>query len=278
MSQSPVAPPPLRVPVADSHCHLDMCAEDGGRSVDESLAAARMVGVTKVIQVGCDVAGSRWAADLAERNADVWAAVAIHPNEAPRIHAEGGLDLVEAAWGQIAELAGLPQVRAVGETGMDFYRTPPPGRAIQEESFRKHIQIAKSVGKPLVVHDRDAHSDVLRIIDDEGAPDIVVLHCFSGDAEFAVAAVERGWYCSFSGVVTFRNAAPLRGALKAVPDDRVLVETDAPFLTPMPHRGKPNGPNLMPLTVRAMAQVRRSGEDELAAHLMVNTERVFGPL
>ncbi len=278
MSQSPVAPPPLRVPVADSHCHLDMCAEDGGRSVDESLAAARMVGVTKVIQVGCDVAGSRWAADLAERNADVWAAVAIHPNEAPRIHAEGGLDLVEAAWGQIAELAGLPQVRAVGETGMDFYRTPPPGRAIQEESFRKHIQIAKSVGKPLVVHDRDAHSDVLRIIDDEGAPDIVVLHCFSGDAEFAAAAVERGWYCSFSGVVTFRNAAPLRGALKAVPDDRVLVETDAPFLTPMPHRGKPNGPNLMPLTVRAMAQVRRSGEDELAAHLMVNTERVFGPL
>ncbi len=278
MSQSPAAPPPLRVPVADSHCHLDMCAEDGGRSVEESLAAARMVGVTKVIQVGCDVAGSRWAADLAQRNADVWAAVAIHPNEAPRIHAEGGLDLVEAAWGQIAELAGLPQVRAVGETGMDFYRTPPPGRAIQEESFRKHIQIAKSVGKPLVVHDRDAHSDVLRIIDDEGAPDIVVLHCFSGDAEFAVAAVERGWYCSFSGVVTFRNAAPLRDALKAVPDDRVLVETDAPFLTPMPHRGKPNGPNLMPLTVRAMAQVRRSGEDELAAHLMVNTERVFGPL
>ncbi len=278
MSQSPAAPPPLRVPVADSHCHLDMCAEDGGRSVDESLAAARMVGVTKVIQVGCDISGSRWAADLAERNADVWAAVAIHPNEAPRIHVEGGLDLVEAAWAQIAELAGLPQVRAVGETGMDFYRTPPPGRAIQEESFRKHIQIAKSVGKPLVVHDRDAHSDVLRIIDDEGAPDIVVLHCFSGDAEFAVAAVERGWYCSFSGVVTFRNAAPLRGALKAVPDDRVLVETDAPFLTPMPHRGKPNGPNLMPLTVRAMAQVRRSGEDELAAHLMVNTERVFGPL
>ncbi len=278
MSDRPSAPEPLAVPVADSHCHLDMCATEGGPSPEESLKAARAVGVTKVIQVGCDVDGSRWAANFAAQEPDVWACVAVHPNEAPRIHRDGGLDLIEAAWGEIAGLAELPQVRAVGETGMDFYRTPPEGRAIQEESFRKHIEIAKGVGKPLVVHDRDSHADVLRIVDDEGAPESVVLHCFSGDADFASAAVERGWYCSFSGVVTFKNAQPLRDALAVVPDELVLVETDAPFLTPMPHRGKLNGPNLIPLTVRAMAQVRNIGEDELSANLMANTERVFGPL
>ena len=255
-----------------------MCAQDGGPTVDEALEIARSVGITKLIQVGCDVPGSQWAAATAAAYDDIWAAVALHPNEAPRIHETQGLDALEAAWAQIGALAELPAVRAVGETGMDFYRTGPRGRAAQEESFRHHIQIAKTVGKTLVVHDRESHSDVVRILDDEGAPDTVVLHCFSGDARFAQEAVERGWYCSFSGVVTFKNAVELREALEVVPNDRVLVETDAPFLTPAPYRGKPNAPYLVPLTVRVMAQTRGCAEAELAPLLWDNSQRAFGPL
>lgn len=273
-----IAPPALVRPVVDTHCHLDMCAADHGPSVAQALAAAQAVGVGKVIQVGCDVAGSRWAAATATEFDDVWAAVALHPNEAPRIHAEGGLNLLEAAWREISELAQLPAVRAIGETGMDFYRTEPGGRAVQEESFRHHIQLAKQTRKTLVVHDRDSHGDVLRILDDEGAPEVVVLHCFSGDARFAQQAVERGWYCSFSGVITFKNATELRSALKVVPDDRVLVETDAPFLTPVPYRGKLNASYLVPLIVRAMVEVRRTDEQTLAEQLWNNSERAFGPL
>ncbi len=166
----PPLPKPLPGPVVDTHCHLDMCAADDGPSVSDALLLAAEVGITRIIQVGCDVAGSRWAAQIAEEYPNIWAAVALHPNEAPRIHDEGGLVLLEAAWREISELAALPQVRAIGETGMDFYRTPPQGRAIQEESFRTHIRLAKELGKALVVHDREAHDDVLRILDDEGHP------------------------------------------------------------------------------------------------------------
>lgn len=275
---APEAPAPLVAPVVDSHCHLDMCAQDGGPTLDEAMAAAAAVNVTKVIQVGCDVAGSAWAVQAAASHPDVWAAVALHPNEAPRIHAEGGLQMLESAWSAIEELAARPEVRAIGETGMDFFRTPRGGQAVQEESFRRHIQIAKDLNKTLVVHDRDAHDDVLRIVDDEGAPETVVLHCFSGDADFARAAAERGWYCSFAGVVTFKNAVALREALEVVPENRVLVETDAPFLTPVPHRGKSNGSYLIPLTVRAMADVRGKSEVQLCAALMANSHRAFGPL
>ena len=178
----------------------------------------------------------------------------------------------------IADLARRPDVRGIGETGMDFYRTGPDGRSVQEESFRAHIDIAKSVGKALVVHDRDAHDDVLRILDDAGAPEVVVLHCFSGDADFARAAAERGWFCSFAGVVTFANAAGLREALEVVPSDLLLVETDAPFLTPVPHRGKPNSSYLLPWTVRAVAAVRDWDLTDTCELLMMNTERAFGPL
>lgn len=272
------APQPLARPVVDTHCHLDMCAADGGPSVDQALAAAAAAGVRKIIQVGCDVPGSRWAAEVAARYADIWASVAVHPNEAPRILDRAGPGGLEAAWQEIGDLAGLAQVRAIGETGMDFYRTQAAGRAAQEESFRAHIAIAKRAGKPLVVHDRDAHDDVLRILDDEGHPNAVVLHCFSGDAAFAQAAAERGWYCSFAGVVTFKNATGLREALAQVPRDRILVETDAPFLTPAPNRGKPNAPALAAFTVRAIAQVRAEPEAELAQALWDNAARVFGPL
>ena len=274
----PAATDPLVASVVDTHCHLDMCAADDGPTVSDALAAAASVGVTKVIQVGCDVPGSRWAAQVAAEYDDIWAAVALHPNEAPKIHATGGLTLLEAAWREIGELAEQPQVRAIGETGMDFFRTEAPGRAIQEESFRFHIGLAKRLGKALVVHDRDSHDDVLRILDDEGHPDVVVLHCFSGDADFARAASERGWYCSFSGVLTFKNAEDLREAAAVVRDERLLVETDAPFLTPVPFRGKPNAPYLVPLTVRQLAEVRDLDEASLCGVLYGNSQRAFGEL
>lgn len=274
----PLLPAPLPGPVVDTHCHLDMCAADDGPSVDDALVLASEVGITRIIQVGCDVPGSRWAAATAAEYENIWAAVALHPNEAPRIHDEGGLILLEAAWREISELAELPQVRAIGETGMDFYRTPTGGRAIQEESFRHHIQLAKRLGKALVVHDRESHDDVLRVLDDEGHPDAVVLHCFSGDAAFAAAASERGWYCSFAGVVTFKNAQDLREAATVVPLEQLLVETDAPFLTPAPYRGKPNASYLVPYTVRQIANLRDIPDLYLTEALYANSERAFGPL
>ncbi|MFE6778521.1 TatD family hydrolase [Streptomyces sp. NPDC057702] len=285
----PPLPEPLRVPVADSHTHLDM--QHG--TVDEALAKAASVGVHTVVQVGCDVAGSRWAAETAGAYDNVWAAVALHPNEAPRIvlgdpeghqgagrsrpaRAAGGDAALEAALAEIDALAALPQVRAVGETGLDYFRTGPEGMAAQELSFRRHIDIAKRHRKALVIHDREAHADVLRVLDEEGAPETVVFHCYSGDAAMAEICAEHGYYLSFAGNVTFKNAQPLRDALAVAPLDRVLVETDAPFLTPMPYRGRPNAPYLIPLTLRAMAEVRGIGEDELATAVAANTARAFG--
>lgn len=287
-SEPPEPPLPAALPagVADSHCHLDMSLDGDGHTafppdsdrVVDAIRRAGAVGVQSIIQVGCDVAGSRWSAAAAELYPQVWATVALHPNEAPRLAAAEGRPALDEALAQIAELAALPQVRGVGETGMDFFRTEPAGRSVQEESFRAHIEIAKSTGKSLVVHDREAHADVLRVLDDAGAPDVVVLHCFSGDADFARAAVERGWYCSFAGVVTFKNADTLRDALDAVTAELLLVETDAPFLTPAPHRGKPNASYLVPLTVRAIAERRDWDLADTCELLMANTERAFGPL
>ncbi|GAA3721380.1 TatD family hydrolase [Streptomyces tremellae] len=265
----PPLPEPLRVAVADAHTHLDM-QRDG---VEESLAKAASVGVTTVLQVGCDLAGSRWAARTAAVHAAVHAAVALHPNEAPKLEAVGTLD---AALGEIAELAALPEVRAVGETGLDHFRTGPEGRGAQERSFRAHIDIAKRHGKALMIHDRDAHADVLRILEEEGAPERTVFHCYSGDAEMAKVCADRGYYMSFAGNVTFKNAQPLRDALIVAPQELVLVETDAPFLTPAPFRGRPNAPYLIPVTLRAMAAVRGADEDAFAAVLAANTARAFG--
>ncbi|MEU4094535.1 TatD family hydrolase [Streptomyces sp. NPDC026673] len=285
-SAAPPLPEPLAVPVADSHTHLDM--QEG--TVEEALAKAASVGVTTVIQVGCDIDGSHWAARTAAAYDAVWAAVALHPNEAPRIvHGEpggggprqgareaGGLSALDAALAEIDALAALPQVRGVGETGLDYFRTGPEGVEAQHHSFRRHIDIAKRHGKALVIHDREAHADVLRILDEEGAPDTVVFHCYSGDAEMAKLCADKGYYMSFAGNVTYKSAQDLRDAVAVAPAELLLVETDAPFLTPVPHRGRPNAPYLIPVTVRAMAAVRGTGEDELAAAIGANTARVFG--
>lgn len=271
---------PLPSPVVDSHCHLDIAAggRDGGAGlpVETALAAAEAVGVDAVVQVGVDVASSRDSVQIAHDWPQVVAAVALHPNEAPRIDAERGAAALEDGWRQIAELACDDRVVAIGETGLDHYRTDSGGRAAQEESFRRHIRIAKDLDKALVIHDRDAHDDILRVMDDEGAPPRVVMHCFSGDADFARAVTGRGWYCSFAGVVTFKNATALREALGVVPRERILVETDAPFLAPAPFRGKPNASYLIPLTMRAMAAHLGADLDELCQTVRANTFEAFG--
>ncbi|MFA7768995.1 TatD family hydrolase [Streptomyces sp. NRRL S-448] len=281
----PPLPEPLRVAVADSHTHLDM--QSG--TVEEGLAKAASVGVTTVVQVGCDVKGSRWAAETAAAYENVHAAVALHPNEAPRIvlgdpdgwsrqgaRAGGGEAALDGALAEIEALAALDHVKAVGETGLDYFRTGPEGMAAQERSFRAHIEIAKRQGKALVIHDRDAHADVLRVLREEGAPERTVFHCYSGDADMARECAAAGYYMSFAGTVTFKNAAPLREALAVAPLELVLVETDAPYLTPAPYRGRPNAPYLIPLTVRAMATVRGIDEDAMATALAANTARAFG--
>ena len=276
----PAPPEPLRTSVVDTHCHLDIADGDDGAEwlgVDAAVAAAAAVGVTRIVQVGCDLPSARWSVAAAASNPALVATVALHPNEAPRILESGGRVALEAAYDEIAALAALPQVRGVGETGLDHFRTGEDGRGVQEESFRRHIDLARSVGKALVIHDRDAHDDVLRVLDSQGAPDTVVFHCFSGDAAMARRCADRGWYLSFAGTVTFKNAAPLREALAATPLDRVLVETDAPYLTPMPYRGRPNASYLVPLTVRAMATTMGVDEDTLAAALWNNAQAVFGP-
>jgi TatD DNase family protein len=200
----------------------------------------------------------------------VLAAVALHPNEA----GEGAA--TDDALAEIDRLAGLPRVRAVGETGLDRYRTGPEGWAAQEASFRAHIRIAEEHGVALVIHDRDAHEEILRVLEDEGAPERTVFHCFSGDASFARACVERGFVLSFAGTLTFGNAGYLREAAALAPVGQLLVETDSPFLTPAPFRGRPNASRLVPHTVRALAEVTGVELGELCAHLTANAERVFG--
>ncbi|MFJ4435229.1 TatD family hydrolase [Streptomyces sp. NPDC088923] len=282
----PPLPEPLRVAVADAHTHLDMQAG----TVDEALAKAASVGVTRLVQVGCDLAGSRWAAETAAAYAHIHATVALHPNEAPRIvHGDpeggwsrqgerpgGGEAALDEALDEIERLAALPQVVGVGETGLDYFRTGPEGKDAQERSFRAHIEIAKRHDRTLVIHDREAHADVLRVLKEEGAPERTVFHCYSGDAEMAEICAREGYYLSFAGNVTFKNAQNLRDALAVAPLDLVLVETDAPFLTPAPYRGRPNAPYLIPVTLRAMARVRDIAEEEMAEALARNTGRAFG--
>ncbi|KAB1937034.1 TatD family deoxyribonuclease [Micromonospora sp. ALFpr18c] len=275
----PPAPEPLPRPVLDSHTHLDITVSEagvpGGGPADDPVAAAvavaAKVGVDRLVQVGVDVASSRWGADSADAYPAVLATVALHPNEAPRL-----ADLDEALR-EIESLAARDRVRGIGETGMDFFRTGDEGRAAQEASFRAHIAIAKRYDKALVIHDRDAHADVLRILDDEGAPETVVLHCFSGDAEFARECVRRGYLLSFAGTVTFGSATALREAAALTPLDQILVETDAPYLTPTPHRGRPNASYLIPITVRALAATTGADLDELCAAISATGDRAFGP-
>ncbi len=274
--ERPPAPEPLPHPVVDNHCHLDIADGPDGAwlPTEEALAAAAAVGVTRIVQIGCDLPGARWAVEAATSYDALVAGVALHPNEAPRLEAEGRLD---AALEEIAALAASStRVRAVGETGLDYFRTGEDGRPAQHRSFRAHIDLAKRLDRTLVIHDRDAHDDVLRILDEEGVPDRFVMHCFSGDAAFARACLDRGAWLSFAGTVTFKNAEPLREALRVTPRDRVLVETDAPYLTPTPYRGRPNASYLVPVTMRAMAQTRGDDLATLCAAVDANTDAAFG--
>ncbi|MFD0582584.1 TatD family hydrolase [Dactylosporangium darangshiense] len=270
----PPAPDPLPVAVPDSHTHIDITLEgdsaDGPSTVEEAIGLAAAAGIDRLVQVGVDVESSRWGVEVAERHPAVVATVALHPNDAPR---QADLD---AALREIERLAAHPRVRGIGETGLDYFRTGEDGRKAQHESFRAHIAIAKRHGKTLVIHDRDAHDDVLAVLDEEGTPDQVVMHCFSGDEEFARECLDRGFLLSFAGTVTFGNAAHLRRAAAITPLDGLLVETDAPFLTPMPFRGRPNASYLIPLTVRALAEVTGHDLDALCAALSANGDRAFG--
>ncbi|MFY0409371.1 TatD family hydrolase [Solicola sp. PLA-1-18] len=272
--ERPEAPEPLPHPVVDNHCHLDLDDSPDQWATRDAIEAARAVGVPRIVQIGCDLPGARWAAQAALDHDEIVAGVALHPNEAPGLHERGELD---SALDEIEKLVtSTERVRAVGETGLDYFRTAEPGRAAQHESFRAHIEMAKRHDKVLVIHDRDSHADVLSVLDDAGAPERTVMHCFSGDAAFAQECLDRGFWLSFSGVVTFKNAEPIREALKITPLDRMLVETDAPFLTPTPYRGRPNASYLVPLTVRAMAQVTGRDDDELCRAIDANTTAVYG--
>jgi TatD DNase family protein len=258
--------------VFDAHTHLDAMAQRAGvpadaAFVDRVLADARAVGVRATITVADTVRSARWCVAAAAAHPDVYAAVAVHPTEIAA--------LTDEDYAELERLAGEPRVVAIGETGLDYYwdRTAP---AAQQEHFRRHIAIAKRAGKPLMIHDRDAHQDVLRILREEGAPAQVVFHAFSGDAAMARECVAAGYVLSFPGVITFRNAPALRAAAATVPIDQLLVETDAPFLTPHPHRGTPNAPRMLPLTVRGLAAATGYDELELCRAIAATGRRVFG--
>jgi TatD DNase family protein len=271
--ERPPLPEPLPHPVADSHCHLDI-ADGEWLQTGDAIDRAAEVGVPRIVQIGCDLPGAAWAVQAAQEHAALVAGVALHPNEAPRHAAQGRLDEALAEIERCAE--AHDRVRAVGETGLDFFRTGPEGRDAQVESFVRHLDLAKRLDKTLVIHDRDAHDAVLDVIDAEGAPERWVMHCFSGNPRFARACLDRGAYLSFAGTVTFKNAQPLREALGVTPLDRMLVETDAPFLTPTPYRGRPNASYLVPVTVRSMAEVRGDDLATLCEAIDANTEAAFG--
>jgi len=266
-------PEPLPVPVADAHAHLEIVTNDApdSDSVRRVLDEAKSVGVDRIVQVGYSAEQSQWCAALADLYPGrVLAAVALHPNEAPVVK-----DLA-ANLAIIEELAHMPRVRAIGETGLDYFRTPPELRGVQQESFKWHIELAKKTNKALVIHDRDSHEDVLSVLLEVGAPEKTVFHCFSGDVEMAKTCIERGYILSFAGTMTFKNAPALREAVKLVPHSQLLVETDSPFLAPTPHRGMQNTPAQIPTIVRAMAAERSEDLAELCDALSKNTERVFG--
>ncbi len=266
-------PEPLPVKCADSHAHIEIVTntEPGHPEVKRVIDEAASVGIDRIVQVGYSAEQSKWCVELAELYDSVVAAVALHPNEAPVVS-----DLA-AELSIIEELAKHPRVRAIGETGLDFFRTEPALQERQRYSFIKHIEIAKRSKKALVIHDRDAHRAVLDTLSEVGAPDITVFHCFSGDAEMAAECVEKGYVLSFAGTVTFKNAPQLREALRLVPNELLLVETDSPFLAPMPNRGALNTPAQIPNILRFMAEERGDDLIELAEAISNNVDRIFGP-
>lgn len=269
----PDPPEPLRVPVFDNHAHLEITDGDDPLTLSEQLDRAEAAGVVGVVQASGDIESSQWAVAAAASDKRVLAAVAIHPNDAPVYAASGTLDDALAV---IDDLATHPRTRAIGETGLDYFRTGPEGHDAQMASFEAHIALAKKHDLALQIHDRDAHDDVLATLRRVGAPERTVFHCFSGDEAMAREAAEAQYYLSFAGNVTFKNAQNLRDALAVTPLDRILVETDAPFLTPVPLRGRPNAPYLIPLTVRFMATELGLDVDELCTQIAANTLAVYG--
>ena len=270
--QAPL-PEALPVPTVDAHAHIEIVTNEApdSEAVRKVLDDAKSVNVDRIVQVGYSAEQSQWCVDMANAfPGRVLAAVALHPNEAPVV-----ADL-EADWAIIEKLAQEPRVRAIGETGLDYFRTPPELRKRQQDSFKWHIELAKKTNKALVIHDRDSHDDVLSVLLEVEAPEKVIFHCFSGDVAMAKTCIERGYVLSFAGTLTFKNAPALREAVKLVPLDQLLVETDSPFLAPMPHRGALNTPAQIANIVRAMALERDADLGELATALGNNAERLFG--
>jgi len=272
----PAAPEPLEVAVYDNHCHLEFVFDDelGAMPWQENLDLAESVGIKGVLQVGVTLESSKWCAELATKDQRVLAAVALHPNEAPLYESKAALD---AAIAQIAELAKQPRVRAIGETGLDFFRTEGDDSIeLQRHSFEEHIRIAKENNIALMIHDRDAHDDVVETLLRVGAPEKVVFHCYSGETDLAQICNDNGWYMSFAGNITIKRNQHLRDSLAMARKDLILIETDAPFLAPEPFRGRPNAPYLVPITARFMAEVRGEDLNELCRQLAANTEAVYG--
>jgi TatD DNase family protein len=269
----PELPEPLEIATYDNHTHLEIADGENPMDYREHLELANQVGIKGGVQVGGSVATSRWSADVAAIEPRLLAAVALHPNLAAEFASKAELDQAIA---EIAALASRPRVRAIGETGLDYFRTSVELQHLQQHSFEEHIHIAKENNLALQIHDRDAHADVIATLKRVGAPERTVFHCFSGDAELAQILIENGWYASFAGTITFKKNQELRNALALMPLDKVLVETDAPFLTPEPFRGRPNSPYLIPITVRKMAEVKGISENAMAEALTLNTEAVYG--
>ncbi|MBS2989153.1 TatD family hydrolase [Rhodococcus erythropolis] len=267
---APDAPEPLS-PLIDAHTHLDACGAHDAATVAEIVDRAEAVGVGRVVTVADDLDAARFAVDAANWDSRVYAAVAIHPTRANVLDAD--------TRAEIERLASDPRVVAVGETGLDLYW---PGKlegcaTIEEQvdGFRWHIDLAKRLGKTLMIHNREADQDLLRVLNEEGAPETVVFHCFSSDSEMARECIAAGYMLSFSGTVSFKNAKALREAALLVPSDQLIVETDAPFLTPHPFRGAPNESYCLPYTVRALADIRGEDPQALAAASTATAERVY---
>ena len=270
----PPLPEPLDVATYDNHTHFDIAFGDEALSTQQQLDRAESVGIKGVVQVGVTLETSKWSAKLASEEARVLAAVALHPNEAPEYKT---LNNLNEAIAEIADLATQPRVRAIGETGLDFFRTEgEDSLKLQQHSFEEHIRIAKENDIALMIHDREAHDQVVKTLKRVGAPNKVVFHCYSGDVDLAQICIDNGWYMSFAGNITIKRNEHLRNSLAMAPKELILVETDAPFLTPEPFRGRPNASYLVPITVRKMAEVRGVDVNELAGQLATNTETVYG--
>ena len=275
-SAFPAAPEPLEVAIYDNHSHLDFVFDEelGAMPWNENLDIAQSVGIKGVVQVGVTLDSSKWSAELATKDARVLAAVALHPNEAPLYE---NLENLNAAIAEIEQLAAQPRVRAIGETGLDFFRTEGQNSiALQQHSFEEHIRIAKENNIALMIHDRDAHDEVVATLKRVGSPDKVIFHCYSGETDLAQICIDNGWYMSFAGNITIKRNQHLRDSLAMAPKELILIETDAPFLAPEPFRGRPNAPYLVPVTARFMAEVRGEDLNALCAQLALNTEAVYG--